>query len=120
MSSDCSPLALKEMTLQQLMLIRERLLSPDSLAAIDELPPERQHEITLTISRAQKNYVKLQKATLLEVNNGMKRNEKDLLEGISSLQASVEQAAAIEQFMKKARGFIRIVESIFRLAPPVV
>lgn len=120
MSYACSPSALKEMTLQQLLEIREKLLSPDSQAVIGELSADRQHDITLLISQAQINYLKLQRASLEQINHEMNILEDSLRAGMKNLETSMETVTKVETFMKHATGFIRLVDSLFRVLPTSV
>jgi len=119
MSSERSPYELKEMALHQLLEIRERLLSPESQEVIDNLSQEDRHDVILLVSKAQINYLKLQKAMLEEITDGMRQIEPELLTGIDGLKDKSGHLLRIEKFIENAGKFVKLVASVFAHVPPV-
>ncbi|NTV26939.1 MAG: hypothetical protein HGB01_12115 [Chlorobiaceae bacterium] len=114
MTSPCSPSALKEMALQQLLQIRDKLLTPDSQASINNLAAEQQHEINILISQAQINYLKIKKLQPEQFSMLVERNGNELLNGTEILRTPIHNVTSVEQFMHNASGFVGMIESCFK------
>lgn len=113
MPSPSSPSMLKEMALQQLLEIREKLLNPDSQASINSLPVEQQQAINRLISLAQINYLKIKKLSPEQVTLFSNMNNREPLADLDVLRKPVHDAASVQQFMQCASGFVEMLETCF-------
>jgi hypothetical protein len=115
-----SPDALKEQTLSQLLEIRDTLLNQEWQEKIDTMPHDRRHEIIILVSQAQINFLKLRRAELEAIANGLKKSETELFAGMKQMQDSMDDVSKVDAFVNGAAGFLRLVQDILKAVTPLI
>ena len=107
-----TPMDFKTLMLNQLEEIRQIMLNPDYLQALEECNPNIQSNAARMMSGIQTLGIKVRTVTTVNIRKTIDTEEANLLSGINSVKEAIDDITQVEKIILAARNLHAVIDRI--------